>query len=69
MKLRPLTTSSLSITENTTLFDDGSISDADILISSGIQVRYVFVSSENIHTKRRFFIGSETLFDGYGIYL
>ena len=69
MQLLSLSTSSLSITENTIIFDDGTIADADISISPGIDVGYVFVSSENIHTKRRFLIGSDTLFNGYGIYI
>lgn len=69
MQLLSLSTSSLSITENTTIFDDGSIADADIYLSPGLDVGYVFVSSENILTKRRFLIGSDTLFNGYGIYI
>ena len=69
MQLLSLSTSSLSIKENTTIFDDGSIADADIYLSPGLDVGYVFVSSENILTKRRFLIGSDTLFNGYGIYI
>lgn len=69
MQLITLSTSTLSLTENTTLFDDGRLPEADIHIARGVEVGYVFVSSENLQTKRRFFVSSQNLFTGCGIYI
>lgn len=64
MLLISLTTSPLTIEEDATIFDDGTLPLAEIYLSPGITVGYVIVSAQSGATKRDIYIGSESLFTG-----
>ncbi len=68
MFIDTLTTSTLILTEDTIILDDGSLSDLTITVPPGMQLHYLIVPSHSTDNTRIFQIGSGSTFIGAGVY-
>ncbi len=68
MFIDTLTTSTLTLTEDTTIFDDGSLGSCTITVSPGITLQYLLVPQTSTQNTRIFHIGSGATYIGAGVY-
>ena len=68
MFIDTLTTSTLTITEDTIILDDGALEESTIIVSPGVKLQYLIVPTQSTNTTRVFHIGSGSTFIGAGVY-
>ena len=68
MFIDTLTTSTLTITEDTIILDDGILPDLTITVPQGLKLQYLIVPLTSSKNTRVFHIGSGSTFIGAGVY-
>ena len=68
MFIDTLSTSTLTITEDTIILDDGTLEDLTITVPPGMQLQYLIVPTQSTNNIRVFHIGSGAIFIGAGVY-